>query len=219
MKKEAILAAVMAFALAATMALAGCQSGSTADQDAIKKDLTTKLDAVKAGDIDGLDELLGENALLKDLNLDTTKFIEAYTNGFTYEIGDIKVNESAGTATVEVKINAKSVDSIVSEWASNFANNAKSMSAADLGSSSELTRELGDSLLEAIETAAPVDFQTVTFSYTKASDGTWQMDDFVKQLYQALGLDSVGDYANLLCKQLGLSDVTDLGAEILGALR
>ncbi len=215
--KKAFAAAVVALVLAATMALAGCQADTAADQGAIKSDLAGKLDAAKDGNVPGLDELLKGNELVKDLGLDVSKLVDAYTNGFSYEIGNIKVDESAGTATAEVKLTIKSPDEIAATWASSLGSDAASLSISSL-SSSEMASTLGDSLLEAIETAAPVNVQTVSFSYTKASDGTWQMDDPAKQVYQALGLDSFGNIANLLCKQLGLSDVTDLGAQVLRSL-
>ncbi len=223
--KKAFIAAVVALSLAATMALAGCQSASKADQtsndqEAIKKDLTTNLDAVKQGNVPGLDELLKESGVLNGIDVDTAKFIEAYTNGFTYEIGDIKVNESAGTATASVKVSLKAVDDIVAEWGSNVSNSLGSLTVTDFTSaSSDVSKTLSDSLLKAIETTAPIEVDTVTFTYTKASDGTWQMDDFAQQVYQALGLDSVGSYANLLSNQLGLGDLSELGNQLMNALK
>lgn len=217
--KKAIVAAVLACALFAMAALAGCQPSSPSDQDAIKSDLTSKLDSVKNGQVNGLDELVKQSEVLSGIDIDASKFVEAYTDGFTYEIGAITVNQSAGTATAEVKITTKSVDSIVGEWSSRISDKVQSISISDLNSLAGVTSSFGDELLGAIEVTAPVDVQVVTFTYTKAADGTWTMDDFAGQLYKAFGFDSVGRYGDLLCKQLGLSDVSDLVSSVLGALR
>ena len=100
MKKRFFIVTLFA-CLALTLGLTAC--GQPSAEETIREGLTTELDGLKDDKSDEFVRGLEGDAAdeLDQLGIDKKQFATEYLKGFTYQIGDIAVDEDAGTASVK----------------------------------------------------------------------------------------------------------------------
>ena len=169
--RRCILAGMCALFAMAALLLVGCAGSdfSSSDEQAIKDDISTRLDELKAGSGDSVklvqDTLEGYvGAQLDDMGLTAQDVVSAYLQGFDYEIGD--TTGSGGSATCKVKLTCRSVTGIVAD----FQAKSKGLSGS----------EAGAVLIQCISDA-PLASEEADAYYQKSSDGTWDCLDGLKQ--------------------------------------
>lgn len=175
MKKRFPLLALMAVMVASLFALSGCGGGPSAEEQ-IKNDLTSQFDRVSADDselMDSLDEVAGEE--IEQLGISSKDFMASYLDGFSYKVGEIAVDEEAGTAVAKVSITIKSMGDIMTDFQTAFMERLESMDLASM-TESELYKEGGKILVETTEAAEPKESE-IEMGYTKNEDGEWEVDD------------------------------------------
>lgn len=160
-------AAVCALALAFT--LVGC--GGSSDEDKIKEAVSHDFEILKAGE--NITEALPESAQtefasLSQYGINSDELLSAWFDGFDYSVGEIVIDEEAGTATVAVSVTSKQLYTSLVDWTEDFIDWAY----ANVGvSQSELMEYAGTSLMDAVKNTTPVTTD-VTFDMEKA-DGEW----------------------------------------------
>ena len=172
MNKRLLLAPVMAIACVFTLVLGGC--GGASAEDLIRQDLENymgELDTANDAFVEGLEASAGED--LDQLGITSDEFADAYLDGFGYEIGDITVD--GDTATAELTITIKSYSDIMTTFQNNFYDWAYSADASDLSNESAIMEKAGEMLIDAVNSVEPTS-TTVDVTYTKNSDGDWEMD-------------------------------------------
>lgn len=177
------LCALAVCAMATGLLLAGCAQSEPAE-DVIRSGITGTLDQVKNLDDATIEAAVQENedslSYLSDYGVDAKDYIKGIFNGFDYSIGDINVDESAGTATAEVTITAKTVSG-----ATNKAYELAQAWVEDVNSSTanmteeEVNAKIGELVMQAIDETEAGD-KTVTLHFTK-SDNTWSPDSDILQ--------------------------------------
>ena len=175
MKKRLPLLALMAFIVASLFGLYGCGGGPSVEEQ-IKTDLTSQFDRVNADDselMDSLDEVAGEE--IEQLGISSKDFMASYLDGFAYEVGEITVDEEAGTAVAKVSITIKSMADIMTNFQTAFTERLGSMDLASM-TEAEFYKEGGKILLEVTDAAEPKDSE-IEMGYTKNEDGEWEVDD------------------------------------------
>ncbi len=174
MKNRFLFVPVMLVSLASALMLGGC-SGTSAE-DLIRDDIVEYLsdfDSSGAAFVEALEEQSGDE--LDQLGISADYFADAYLDGFGYEVGDITVD--GDSATVEVTITLKSYSDIMSAFESDFTEWIYGLEASDIVdmSESEMYEYAGQMLLDVMTETEPTE-QTFDVSYTKNSDGDWEMD-------------------------------------------
>ena len=172
MKTRRLLVPVFCLAFAAAaLVLAGCGSSdfSSSDADAIKSDVSSRLDELKAGSGDSVqlvEDTLSSYASkqLEKIGVSVDDVVATYLQGFDYEIGD--VTGTGGSATCKVTLTCRSVTGIVSD----FQEKSKGLSDS----------EAGKVLLECVS-SAPLTTEEADAYCQKSSDGTWNCLDGLKQ--------------------------------------
>lgn len=175
MKKRLPLLALMAVLAVSLFGLYGCGGGPSAEEQ-IKADLTSQFDRVSADDselMDSLDEVAGEE--IEQLGISSKDFMASYLDGFSYKVGEITVDEEAGTAVAKVSITIKSMGDIMTEFQTTFMERLESMDLASM-TESELYKEGGKILVETTDAAEPKESE-IEMGYTKNEDGEWEVDD------------------------------------------
>lgn len=157
----------------------------------IKEDLTAELDTVSDPDSDlfkdfvkGMEEQSTES--FDKLGLDSTEFGKAYLSDFKYNITSVDVDNENGTATANVTITSKQMNSILNDYAEAFNNQASDLVSQSNGDEPTLYKSVGQLLLQCTKDSKPSDTQC-TFKYTK-NGNVWEIDssDATNQLTDAL---------------------------------
>lgn len=175
MKKRLPLVALMALMVASLFGLAGCGGGPSAEEQ-IKTDLAAQFDAVTAEDealIEGIDEAAGDE--IEQLGLSSKDFMTAYLDGFAYKIGEIEVDEEAGTAVAKVTVTIKSMGDILSDFQTTFMDRVESMDLTSM-TEDDLYKEGGKVMMEVTENTEAKESE-VEIGYSKNEDGEWEIDD------------------------------------------
>ena len=167
------LIAPFVFALALALgALTGCGPSAA---DLIRTDITEQLDEIAAhedGFIEELADASGES--FQALGIDPATFAEAYLDGFSYEIGDITVEDT--TAEAQVTLTVKSLSSIISSFQTRFSEEIAQLDAASAADEQGLYTLAGQLIMEAVEGAEPAE-SSFSVTYTKDEDGEWSTTD------------------------------------------
>lgn len=163
--------ALCALLAVAALLLAGCGGSdfSSSDEQAIKDDVSTRLDGLKtcSGDSERLveDTLTSYvGSLLDDMGLSSHDVAFAYLQGFDYEVVD--TTGTGTSATCKVRLTCRSVTGIVAD----FQAKSKGLSGS----------EAGAVLLQCIADA-PLTQQEADAYCQKNADGTWDCLDGLKQ--------------------------------------
>ena len=173
MKRKTLIASFVAVAVACLVVLTGC--GGPSVEDLIRDDLTQQFDEVKNGGDDfikGLDEASGDE--FDQLGIDTKEYAKSYLDGFDYKIGDITVDEDKGTATAEVTITCKSMNTIVEDFATKYQEEVAALDGEP--SEDDLYKLAGKVMVEVTKSTKPKKSKA-TFKYTKDKDNAWSADD------------------------------------------
>lgn len=175
MKKQLWTMPLMLIAAVCVVLLSAC--GGPSVEQLIREDLVKEFDAVNAEDEDLLAAMEStSDGSFEQLGINIPEFAEAYLDGYTYEIGEIEVDEKAGTAEATVTVSLKSISGILNEFATQFEEWVSSIDMTTLSSEDELYLKAGEILLD-VTKSTDVTTSDVTFTYTKDSEGTWVADE------------------------------------------
>lgn len=155
-------------AVVAVVGLGACSQSSTSeDADAIKQSLETSLEQLKTYTGEGaqitrdtLDGYVGDQ--LQGMGLRDDELLDAYLDGFEYEVGDVFV--SGTSATAHVKLKCRSVSGIVGSYV-----------MATIGG----TDDAKATLLQIVKDAEVADSEADVY-IKQADDGTWNTTDALK---------------------------------------
>lgn len=173
--KRSGIAGSLALVCALVLALVGCSSGP-ADEEVIRQGVSEELAAIKTGDDDlaaAVEQGAGDD--IQKLGLDSKEFMEAYLEGFDYEVGDVSVQGTA--ATVHLSITCRSMADIASDFESKYVDAVAG--AADATDDDALYKLAGQTLLQCVREASPKRVEC-DVACQKGSDGTWTYADGVK---------------------------------------
>lgn len=173
-KKFARIAACLTVALAVVLLLPAC--GGTSDAKAatqIESEITSELDDLK--DSKGtaieivktkLDDMVGTQ--LADMGVTNDELIDAYMDGFDYQVSDVTV--TGGSAQADVTLTCRSVKGIVKDFL------LKSVTSGD--------SDAKQLLLDCVKNAESSDVE-MTVVFSKSDDGTWNIEDALNDAISA----------------------------------
>ena len=173
-KKFARVAACLTVVLAAVLLLPAC--GGTSDAKAaaqIESEITSELDDLK--DSKGsaieivkakLDDMVGTQ--LADMGIADDELIDAYMDGFDYQVSNVTV--TGGSAQADVTLTCRSVKGIVKDFL------LKSVTSG--GSDAKQL------LLGCVKNAESSDVE-MTVVFSKSDDGTWNIEDALNDAISA----------------------------------
>lgn len=108
------------------------------------------------------------------LGITMDEFLDAYLDGFGYEVGDANVD--GDVATVRVTVTVKPYDDIVLEFQNQFQLMMQNVDPATITSEEELYEASGQLLLQVVE-GIPTQNYTVELVFVQDGDGVWWMDE------------------------------------------
>ncbi len=173
MKRKTLVTALMAVLLVVCgLGLAAC--GGPSVEQLIRQDLEEGFSQMKSGDGDfakGFEESIqGE---LGEYGVDSSEFTAAYLDGSDYKIGDITVDENAGTATADVSVTIKQMSDLLAAFLPRAMQASLTTSAT---TEDEFNAELAAIMVEETKNIEPATTD-ITITYTRDSDGTWSVDE------------------------------------------
>lgn len=175
MKKKFWAMPLVLIAAVCVALLSAC--GGPSVEELIREDLTTEFDAVNPQDEDLLASMeASSEGSFEQLGIDIQDFAEAYLGDFTYEIGDIVVDEEAGTADATVTVSMKSMSAILEEFTTQFEEWIATVDLSTMSSDEELYLKAGEILLD-VTAATESTESDVVITYSKDSEGTWVADE------------------------------------------
>jgi hypothetical protein len=159
------LAAVCACMLSFVLTACG-----PSDEDQAKEALDAQLGQLVNPSDDTISKLSDEAGMaggnsFTTLNLDSTAFVKSWLNGFSYELGDVKVD--GNTATVNASITCKQLYVIMTGWSDSFESDALNQQFSSID---EVYTYAGKTFMDAVDGADPVTTQ-VTFTMEKDGGG------------------------------------------------
>ena len=176
MKKRLFAVPMVAVAGVCLSLLAGCNSGP-APEEVIKKDLEEQFATVSADNEDliaSIEEGGGED--MEQLGIDSAEFGEAYLDGFSYEIGDITVDDKEGTATATVTVKMKTMTDILTDFQTDFEEQLATLDMSTIESQDDLFKLGGEILMQSTKDAEPQESEC-EFEYKKNDDGEWEIQE------------------------------------------
>lgn len=176
-----VLAALIALAcgLVVGFGLVGCQS----EESQVKDALTQELDTIKNHNEDAQQVFkeAGGDYLLT-LGLDSTTFLDAWLEGFSYEIGDVTLGSDGKTADVAVTITAKRLDTafdvVINELPTWIADNPSV-------TEEEALNHAGTMIIEQLKATSP-STSNVIINLTKSDQGWAVSEQGSNGLYEAM---------------------------------
>lgn len=188
MKKRGFVFGMMAVLAAAVLVLAGC--GGPKAEDVIREGVTAEFDKIKNLDDSLIDEMTSEMddeeaSAFTELGIDMKDYLKSYFAGFDYEIGEIEVDEKAGTGTVQMKASCKSLERIVTDFADQFQAKLSEVDPTNV-TEDDLFKMGGQLFMDITDNAEMRDVE-FTLSVEKDSDGNWGFADGVEdEIYEML---------------------------------
>lgn len=172
MKKNVFALPMALIAVVCAFALSAC--GGPSIEQLIREDLTEALGSMNADNEDFLEAIEGSSSgSLEQLGIEAKDFAAAYLDGYAYEVGEITVDDKAGTADAKVKVTIKSVTGIMTDFATRYQEWIDGLDASSLGSMQDAYTKAGELVMDAAKAAESSESE-VTFSYEKNSEGTWE---------------------------------------------
>lgn len=180
MKKRLFAVPLVAVAGVCLSLLAGCNAGP-APEEVIKKDLESQFSEMSADNSEFV-EAIGESggSDMELLGIDPEEFAKAYLGDFSYEVGEVTVNEEDGTATAKVTIKIKSMTDILTDFQTKFEEEVASLDMSTIESQDDLYKLGGDILMQSTKDAEPTSTEC-EFDYTKNEDGEWEIQGSAEQ--------------------------------------
>lgn len=176
--------AVVAIFLVVTFVVPGIGGGSP-DQ-AVEAVVAERLDAFKNGDDDAIEEVsdiindgwmdLAYGSTLEDCGTDSTEYARVMLDGFDYTIDGVDVDESAGTAEVEVTVTSRDVFEVID----NFEYMLDAYQSSDEYAYTTVDQDLeryGTMLIEAANNADLSSDNSFTLTLEEDGDGEWELDE------------------------------------------
>ena len=188
MKKKGLAFGLMAVLAAAVLVLAGC--GGPKAEDVIREGVTTEFDKIKNLDDSLIDEMTSEMddeeaSAFSELGIDMKDYLKSYFAGFDYEVGEIEVDEDAGTGAVQMKASCKSLERIVADFADQFQAKLSEVDPTNV-TEDDLLKMGGQLFMDITDTAEMRDVE-FTLSVEKDSDGNWGFADGAEdEIYEML---------------------------------
>ena len=172
------LAALLLAALCAlgAVGLVGC--GGPSAEEVIREGVTAEFEAVVDTESEEYRELVDALEQAGDLatyGVDEKAFMDSMYEGFAYEIGDIAVDEEAGTAVVDVKLTCKTFAEIFNTMMEDALALAEDPAAATM-TQDELNAKLGEVMMGAVD-GAELQETELKLDVVRDDDGTWNWDD------------------------------------------
>ena len=166
---------IMAAAMFCAAALGGC--GGPSAEETIRAELNAGFEeAMSQSDkiAEGVESSAGDE--FEMLGIDSDEYVDSFLEGLAFEVGEIVVDEDAGTATAEVAITAKNMTKIVDEWTTQFNAYVAGIDFESLSSADELYKAGGDLMMTVTDAAEP-EVTEHTFNLAKDDDGEWTIDE------------------------------------------
>ena len=177
MKKRSlkVLACSLVAALAVTCGLVLTACGGQNDEEAIRQDVTAKLDTIKNADESAIDELIADvdTSTFDQLGVDPSEFVAAMFDGFDYTIDSVSVD--GDTATASVTVTCKSLTTMQDDVTNAVSDLMSDPASLMDKSQDELVELAGQTMMDAIKNSATHE-TTYEFTYQKSGD-TWTMQD------------------------------------------
>lgn len=175
MKRKFWAVPLTVIALACTVLLGAC--GGSSVEEFIREDLDEAFGEISPEDeefIDSMNESSGSSFEL--LDIDITEFAEAYLDGFSYEIGEVTVDEERGVATGVVKVKMKTLTQIMTDFSEQYQAWISNLDPNALPTEEELYAKGGEILMEVTKNAKPQE-SDVIIDYSKNEEGVWAPDE------------------------------------------
>ena len=160
MKKITLVALSVVLAFSMVFALAGCVKS---DEQVIRDGLTDKLNQLKNPKSDFWQKEAKEK--LSDLAIDPQQLVTAWTEGFDYKIGAIRID--GNRATIEITITCKQINPAIEAAQLKFRNDP----TADSLSENERQKKYNELAVSELKAASLVT-TTISVEYLK-SGNTW----------------------------------------------
>lgn len=172
MKKRLLAAPLAIAAIACTVLLGAC--GGPSIEELIRTDLTEAFDSISPDNEEFVDSLTDSTGgSLEILDLSAEDFAKGYFDGFEYEIGDISVEEKAGTASARVKVKMKSITDAMADFTADYEAWIMSIDPSAVPSEEELYAKGGELMMASIA-ETPAEESDITFTYSKNENGEWE---------------------------------------------
>lgn len=168
-KRAFAAAAAGIVSAAAALSLFGC---GPSPEEAVREDLTAKLERIKTLDGEFVSENASDPALaaLSDrFGVDAGEFLRVYLEGFSYSVDDVE--ESDGTVSATVTLTCKSRGAFAEALTAASEEFSAGTDASSMDGAS-LDREMGRMALTAAASAPTVQMAPLTLAYTR-EDGNW----------------------------------------------
>lgn len=103
-------------------------------------------------------------------------FAEKYFEGFEYSIGDIEVDEKAGTATADVTVKMRSLSDAMEDFTEDYEAWISTIDPTAIPTEEEIYAKGGELLMAAVSDCKPEE-SDLTFTYSKDDEGNWNADE------------------------------------------
>lgn len=165
MRRGVLVGLIAVCACALCFALTAC---GPSDEDQAKEALDAQLGQLVNPSDDTISKLsdeakMGAGSSFSTLNMDSTAFVKSWLSGFSYEIGDVKVD--GDTAKAETAVTCKQLYVIMTSWGDSFESDALSQQFTSID---EVYTYAGKTFMDAIDGAQPV---TTNVTFTLEKDG------------------------------------------------
>lgn len=169
-------AALALVAACGAACLGGCGLLGPSPEQVIREGIVADLDGLAQEDSElraKLAESLDAAGALEGLDVDSSAFIDEFLEGFTYEVGEIEVDDEAGSATAQVKVTCRTFTDIASRLKELVVAEAASGATS---TEDEFSARIGELLMQALDETKPEEAE-VTLACSRAEDDTWSVDE------------------------------------------
>lgn len=173
MKKKFWAIPVALAAVLCVVVLSAC--GGPALEDHIRADISESLSSISPESEGFMQALTADTENFEMLGIDPTDFATAYLDGYSYEIGDVTVDDDAGEATVDVTVNIKSLDGVLADYIDRVQQWSAD-SPDEPGDEETVYLKCGELLMDALNEAEPKE-SNVTFTYKDNGNGEWTLTE------------------------------------------
>lgn len=176
MKKNLTMLLLAALCALGVAGLAGC--GGPSAEEVIREGVTAEFEAVvdtESEEYQELVEALEQAGDLATYGVDEKAFMDSMYDGFAYEIGEIAVDEDAGTAVVNVTMSCKTFADIFNAMMDDALALAEDPAAATM-TQDELNAKLGEIMMAAVD-GAEVKQTELELDVVRDDEGAWSWDD------------------------------------------
>ena len=158
------------------LALAACNFGPSAEEiirDGISERMDQLSDPQSQAYQDMVNSLSGAEGI-DELGLDANEVVDSLFGELTYEIGDIEVDDEAGTATAQVSVTCRSLTDVTTRFLTSALGDMGSL----IGTSTQedMLTQAGDLFMDALEQTDPQQTD-LELSCTEGEENVWTLDE------------------------------------------